>query len=186
MATTRTVTFEYSASPDEVAALLQDPVFLRYRSESAGEHNIDVRVSQEAGGVRVTVAREKEVDVPAFAKMVLGNARRAVESTLWRKDGQRWLAQYNIEVGGVPVKAGGKSVLEPSARGCKYTSTFEISAKIPLIGGRIEGFVADGLDEQLRANAERNAEALSRAGGQRGPNSFIEGLRGGSSNEQQG
>ncbi|HEX6245992.1 MAG TPA: DUF2505 domain-containing protein [Polyangiales bacterium] len=184
MATTRTVTFEYSEGPDEVAALLQDPVFLRYRSESAGEHNIDVQVSQEAGGVRVTVSREKEVDVPAFAKMVLGNARRAVESTLWRKDGARWTAQYTIEVGGVPVKAGGRSVLEPSARGCKYTSTFEISAKIPLIGGRIEAFVADGLDEQLRANAERNAEALTRAGGQRGPRSFIDGLREGSKEQQ--
>jgi hypothetical protein len=183
MATTRTVTFEYSAAPDEVATLLQDPVFLRYRSESAGEHSIDIKVSNEAGGVRVTVAREKDIDVPAFAKMVLGNARRAVESTLWRKDGPRWLAQYNIEVGGVPVKAHGRSVLEPSAGGCKYTSTFEISAKIPLIGGRIEGFVADGLDEQLRANAERNAEALKR-GNARGPSSFIEGLREGSREQQ--
>jgi hypothetical protein len=178
MATTRTVTFDYSETPNEVAALLQDPVFLRYRSESAGEHNIDVRVAEAEGGVRVTVAREKDVDVPAFAKAILGSARRAVESTLWRREGDRWLAQYTIEVGGVPVKAGGKSVLAPTPRGgCQYTSTFEISARIPLIGGRIEAFVADSLVEQLRANAERNAEALKRAGGQRGPHSFIEGLR---------
>jgi hypothetical protein len=178
MATTRTVTFEYSETPSEVAALLQDPVFLRYRSESAGEHNIDVRVEESQGGVRVTVAREKDVDVPMFAKAILGSARRAVESTLWRRDGERWLAEYTIEVGGVPVKAGGKSVLSPTARGgCQYTSTFQIAARIPLIGGRIEAFVADSLVEQLQANATRNAEALKRGGAQRGPSSFIDGLR---------
>lgn len=186
MATTRTVTFEYAHPPSEVAALLQDPVFLRYRSESAGEHNIDVRVENVSDGVRVTVAREKEVDVPAFAKAILGSARRAVETTVWRRDGERWLAQYTIDVGGVPVKAGGKSVLAPTARGgCQYTSTFEITARIPLIGGRIEAFVADGLDEQLRANADRNAEALKR-GQNRGTRSFIEGLRDDGSSQASG
>jgi hypothetical protein len=171
------VTFEYPQPPGEVAALLQDPVFLRYRSESAGEQNIDVRVENVSGGVRVSVAREKEVDVPAFAKPILGSARRAVETTVWRQQGDRWLAEYTIEVGGVPVKVGGKSVLEPTPRGgCSYTSTFEITARIPFIGGRIEGFVADGLDEQLRANVDRNLEALKR-GQNRGPSSFIDGLR---------
>src|SRR4051794_15715253 len=101
MSTERTVTFDYSETPAEVAALLQDPVYLRHRSESAGETNIDVKVVSEQDGVRVTVGREKHVDVPAFARVAVGSSRRAVESTLWRQVGDRFTAEYTIEVGGL-------------------------------------------------------------------------------------
>lgn len=176
MPTTRTVTFDYPDTPAEVVGLLQDPVYLRYRSEVAGEQNIDVRVEQKPDGVRVTVSREKEVDVPAFARAVIGGAKRAVESTLWRDDGGRSSAEYEIEVPGLPVKTHGKSTFVASAGGCRYTSTFQITARIPLIGGKIEALVADRLEEQMVANAQRNAEALAR-NRERGPRSFIEELR---------
>jgi hypothetical protein len=156
MTTTRTVTFEYTESPAEVAGLLQDPVFLRYRSEASGERNVDVRVEPSASGTRVTVAREKTIDVPAFARFAIGDANRAVESTLWRQAEPGWVAEYTIEVSGIPVKTQGRSTFEPSTRGCKYTSSFEVTAKIPLIGKRIEALVADGLVEQLREEAASN------------------------------
>jgi hypothetical protein len=178
MSTSRTVAFEYPEPPAEVAALLQDPVYLRYRSEQAGEHNIDVKVEPRGTGVQVTVAREKEVDVPAFARAVIGSSKRAVESTHWRAEGERFVAEYTIEVPGLPVKTHGQSTFVKSARGCRYESRFEVSARIPLIGGRIEALVADGLVEQMTANAERNAAALSR-NRERGVHSFIEGLRDG-------
>jgi hypothetical protein len=180
MATSRTVTFEYSESPDEVAAWLQDPVYLRHRSETAGEHNIDVRVEPAGDRTRVTVSREKDVDVPAFAKFVLGSAKRAVEQTTWRKTGaQQWTAEYTIELSGVPVKASGKSVLSVGGRGCKHVSTFEVEARIPLVGKKLEAFVADGLEEQMSANAQRNTDALSRSAGGN-VRSYIEALKGGS------
>lgn len=176
MTTSRTVTFEYAEPPSEVAVLLQDPVFLRYRSEAAGERNVDVSVQPEQDGVRVTVSRDKTMDVPAFARIAVGNASRAVESTLWKQDGERFTAEYTIDVSGLPVKVQGRSTLAPSAKGCKYSSTFESTARIPLIGGRIENLMADRLVEQLLANAERNAAALVRDS-ERGARSFIDGLR---------
>lgn len=176
MATNRTVSFAYSHPPADVVGLLQDAVYLRYRSEIAGEHNVDVRVESKPDGVRVTVSREKEVDVPAFARAVIGGARRAVESTLWRTGGDTFSAEYTIEVPGLPVKTQGKSTFVAAPGGCRYTSTFQVSARLPLIGGKIEALVADGLEEQMLANAQRNAEALAR-NRERGPRSFIEGLR---------
>lgn len=176
MATTRTVTFDYPDAPADVTALLQDPVFLRYRSEAAGERNVEVRVEPTAGGVQVTVSREKDVDVPAFARVVVGSSNRAVESTSWRTEGERFSAEYTIEVPGLPVKTQGKSTFVANAGGCRYTSTFQVTARVPLIGGKIEALVADKLQEQMLANAQRNAEALAR-NRERGPRSFIEGLR---------
>ncbi len=177
MSTVRTVSYEYSASTDEVAGLLQDPVYLRYRSDIAGETNVDVQVQQLNGGVRVTVSREKNVDVPAFAKAVLGSARRATETTFWQQRGDTWVAEYTIEVSGVPVVAKGTSTLSPCPKGCKYVSTFDATARIPLIGKRIEGLVADGLVEQLMQNVQRNVDALKRGTGL-GANSYIGGLTG--------
>lgn len=176
MPTSRTITFDYADSAAEVAALLQDPVYLRYRSEIAEERNVDVRVEQQSDGVRVTVSREKDVDIPAFARAVIGGAKRAVESTLWRAEGERFSAEYQIEVPGLPVKTSGKSTFVSTAGGCRYSSTFQVTARIPLIGGKIEALVADGLVEQMLANAQRNADALGR-NRERGPRSFIEELR---------
>jgi hypothetical protein len=176
MATTRTVTHDYRATPAEVVALLQDPVFLRFRSESAGERNVDVRVEPRGDGVQVTVSREKDIDVPAFARAIVGAAKGAVESTFWTGSGERFVAEYTLQVDGLPVKTRGRSTFVPSTLGCLYTTDFEVSARIPLIGGRIEALVADGLAEQMRANAERNAEALVRSA-TRGQRSFIEALR---------
>ena len=184
MATVRTVTFEYSETPDEVMALLQDPVYLRHRSEAAGERNIDVKVQPEGDGMRVTVARVKDLDVPAYVKKAIGDSY-AVESTLWRRESNRWVAEYTIEASGIPVKAKGRSELAPGGRGCKYTSTFEITAKVPLIGAKLEAMAAEGFEEQLRLNAERNAAALAR-GTQRAPQSFIAGLRGDGARSNEG
>lgn len=170
------MSFEYSESAADVAALLQDPVFLRYRSESGGERNVDVRAEQTTDGLRITVSREKTVDVPAFARAVVGSASRAVETTLWRKNGDSFTADYEIDVSGLPIKAHGQSRIEPRQGGCLHTSSFEVRARIPLIGARLEALVADGLKEQLEENARRNAEALRR-NKERREGSFIEGLR---------
>jgi hypothetical protein len=164
---------------------LQDPVFLRHRSESAGERNIDIRVAPADGGVRVTVAREKTVDVPAFAKVAVGSTNRAVENTLWRSVADGWAAEYTIEVSGLPVKARGRSSLKPCSRGCLYTSTFEVIANIPLIGKRLEALVADGLEEQLKVNIQRNVEGLAR-GTNRGPHSYIAALKNGGASTANG
>jgi hypothetical protein len=152
---------------------------LRNRSEQNGERNVEVRVERSEAGIQVTVARDRPLDIPIpdFAKKVVGTASRAVENTLWRASGESWIADYTVEVPGLPVKVHGRSVLAPSARGCQYTSTFEVIVRVPLIAGRVEAMVAEGFAEQLRLNTERNAEALAR-GHQRAPHSFIDALRG--------
>lgn len=162
MSTVRTVTCEYVASPAQVAALLTDPAYLRQRSESNGERNIEIRVEKSEAGTRVIVARDRplHIKIPAFAKAAVESASRAVENTLWHAEGDRWLADYTIEVPGLPITVRGQSVLAPAAGGCKYTSTFAVTARIPLFASKVESMVADGFVEQLTLNTQRNTEAL--------------------------
>ncbi|MFT3923933.1 MAG: DUF2505 domain-containing protein [Myxococcales bacterium] len=160
MPTARTIHYEYPANPDQIIALLKDPAFLKRRCEAAGERDVDVRVEPTSDGVRVVIAREKTIDIPAFARRLFEPTHRAVESTAWSRKGDRWVADYTVEVQGFPGKVSGRSTLTPSSSGCHYESTFEITARVPLIGGKIEGLLADGLAEQLVVNAQRNESAL--------------------------
>ncbi|MDB4989561.1 MAG: hypothetical protein JWN04_4739 [Myxococcaceae bacterium] len=158
MSTPRRITYEYAANPDAVFALLHDKDFLRQRAEAAGETNIEVTVEEVPDGFRVVVARDKEVELPAFAKRMFKPQNRIVDDTTWRRQGDNYVASYQVQVAGIPGEVKGKSTLIASAKGCQYESNFEVTARIPIVGGKLEGIVADRIEETFRANAERNAK----------------------------
>jgi hypothetical protein len=160
MPTSRKISYEYASNPDGVAALLRDPEFLKRRCEAAGEKNVQVRVEEQADGLRVVVERDKEVELPAFAKRMFSPQNRIVDDTRWRRHGDAWVGEYHVAIAGVPGEVKGKSTLAPSAQGCRYESSFEVTSRIPLVGGKLEGWVADKLEETFHQNALRNDEQL--------------------------
>ncbi len=160
MPTPRSITYEYPSHPDAVIALLRDPEFLRRRAEAAGESNVQVEVEEVGDGVRVVTKRDKAVELPSFAKRMFQPSNRIIEDTTWRRNGDQWVAEYEIEIQGIPGQVRGRSSLVPTAAGCRYESSFEVTARIPVVGGKLEGFVAERVEEQLRSNAARNAEQL--------------------------
>jgi hypothetical protein len=160
MSTKRTFSFHYECSPEHVAALLRDPEFLRRRCEAAGDRNVTIELTAVQDGVHMTVARERTIVLPALVASFVSPTNRAVETTTWRRDGDRWQADYSLEVDGLPGKVSGHSTLTATESGTHYESTFEVSARFPLIARKLEGLIADGFTEQLAINAERNAEAL--------------------------
>lgn len=160
MPTPRTITYEYSAEPDAVAALLRDPDFLRSRSEQAGDQNVEVKIEKAGDGLRVVVARDKELALPSFAKRMFQPRNRITDDVRWKRVGERWVGEYTLEIAGVPGEIKGRSTLAPSAGGCVHESSFEVTARVPLIGGKLESFVADRIEETLREHAVRNAERL--------------------------
>jgi hypothetical protein len=161
MSTPRRITYQYAKDPDTVAALLHDPEFLRHRAESNGESNIEIKVEATPDGMRVLIARDKEVDLPAFAKKMFTPQNRITEDTRWRRENGQWVADYHVNVAGIPGEVRGRSKLiaTPSG-GCSYESAFEVTARVPLVGAKLESIVADKLEQTFRTNAERNAERL--------------------------
>lgn len=160
MPTPRRITYEYASDPDTVAKLLHDPEFLKRRSELAGETNVEVKVVDLGDGMHVTVARDREVELPAFAKKLYSKQNRIVEDTTWRRQGGQWMAEYQVTVTGIPGEVRGKSTLTATAKGTMYESNFQVTARIPIVGGKLEAVVADRLEETFRANAERNKKQL--------------------------
>jgi hypothetical protein len=160
MPTTRKISYEYRSDPEGVAKLLRDPEFLKRRSEANGERNVQVRVEELPDGLHVVVERDKEVELPAFAKRMFNPQNRITENTHWRRQGEQWVGEYEVQIAGVPGEVRGKSTLAPSASGCRYESAFQVTSRIPLVGGKLEGWVADKLVETFEQNARRNDEQL--------------------------
>jgi hypothetical protein len=158
MPTPRNFLYEFPLKVEDMAALLRDPAFLRWRCEVAGDKNVEVSVEEGPAGHRVKVARDREVSLPAFAKKMFQSKNRIVDETVWKQDGERWVAQYEISIPGIPGEVRGRTSIVPSADGCRYESNFEVTSKVPLVGGKLESFVADRVEETLRANAERSTQ----------------------------
>lgn len=161
MSTPRSFQYEYGKDADAVAAMLRDPEFLRWRAEAAGDTNIDVRIEPAPTGMRVTVARTREVNLPGFAKKMFGSVNRIVDETVWKQEDGRWVGEYAINITGIPGEVKGSISLVPLATGCRFESAFEVTSKVPMFASKLESFVADKVEETLRANAERNAQYLS-------------------------
>jgi hypothetical protein len=160
MPTPRRITYEYATDPDTVAKLLHDADYLRRRSELAGETNVEVKVEEVGDGMHVTVARDREVELPSFAKKMFSPQNRIVEDTTWRRQDGQWVAEYFVQVQGIPGEVRGKTTLKATGKGTVYESNFQVTARIPIVGGKLEAVVADKLEETFRANAERNAKQL--------------------------
>ena len=160
MTTPRTVIWDYATNPDDVAALLRDAEFLRRRCEEAGEKNVEVTVQDTVDGMRVIVARDKQVELPSFAKRMFAPKNRIIDDVRWTRQGERWVGEYTLEIAGVPGEIRGRSTLFPSPNGTRHESSFEVTARVPLFAGKLEAFVADRVEETFRDHAARNAARL--------------------------
>ncbi len=161
MTTPRTVSYRYSSPPAAVAALLCDADFLRARNESAGDEDVEVRVEPVGDARRVVTARSRKSSVPAFARKLIGNANRIIDDSTWRADGDSFRARFTITIEGAPVTVEGEARISPAGEGSRYENQFTVTARVPLVAGKVEAAVADQIAETVLAHARRNEARLS-------------------------
>jgi hypothetical protein len=160
MPTPRRVLYAYPADPEAVLGLMRDPEFLKYRHEAVGEKNVEVQVEELPDGLHLVIARDKEVQLPGFARRLFNPKNRITDHQHWYRDGERWVAEYQVQIAGVPGHVRGTAALVPSPTGCDFVSAFEVTANVPLVGGKLESFLADRVEEALRLGTEHNVARL--------------------------
>lgn len=109
-------------------------------------------VSAEAtdgGGVVMVVSRRLPDGVPGFLQRFTPKDGRVTQTDRWSgaEDGVRH-ATWEVAFPGSPGSVTGDMTLEPTPQGSRWVVTGEVSARIPLLGGKVEGFLAP-LVEQL-------------------------------------
>ncbi len=161
MTTPRSLSHEYAFSAESLAGLLSDPDYLKMRSENAGDENVSVDVNRAADGVRIVTVRDRKSLIPVFARKLIGNRNRIVDETTWNEDGSGYRARYTIRIEGAPVSVEGSTRLYPSGEGCRYETTFAVTARVPLLGKKVENAIADQIEQTLREHTSRNQARLS-------------------------
>ena len=141
----------YDAPVADVFAMLTDPVF---REKAAiAQDATDVKV--EVDGQKLTLDMQaSNSGLPGFAQKFAGERTHSITSELWSDGGASgdWVAEFSVATPGKPTSITGSRRLVADGDGTLDAFEGECKAKVPLIGGKLEGIMAgqftDGLDKE--------------------------------------
>ncbi|HEX8779683.1 MAG TPA: DUF2505 domain-containing protein [Nocardioides sp.] len=131
----------YDAPPPEVFAMLADPAFREAVSEAQGVVSHDVEVTRQGSGFTLVNDQVQRTEgLPSFAKKFAGSTTRAVQREEWADESGGSLV---IEAPGKPSDIRGSISLEPAGPGTTEVVALAVTVKVPLVGGKLEGLLAD-------------------------------------------
>ena len=146
----------YDASIGEVAAMLTDPVF----RERVLERMKVVRGHATVEDGVVTLDQVQSTSsLPSFATRLVGDEIRIVQVESWRTPER---ADVEVTIPGKPGAMSGTATLTESGGRTTERIEMEITVRVPLVGGKIEGLVADMLGKALDKEHETGVEWLAR------------------------
>lgn len=119
--------------PAAVAAALKD------------DSRVESRETLPDGSIKLVHSRALPDGVPGFLQKFLPKDGRVTQTDTWegsaRADGSRH-GSWHIAFAGAPGEIGGATALVPNGGTTTWTVDGEGRVKIPLIGGKAEGFIA--------------------------------------------
>lgn len=144
-------TLRWPVAPQQVVRARCDAGYLQALCRRTGAVEHDVQVD----GLRTVVRRVMPTDrFPDFARRLTGERITLVETTTWQPeadaDGAR-RGEIRLVVDGAPVTATSTTVVRPDGTGAVEVVSGQVTAKVPLIGGRIEKAVLPALEAALDA-----------------------------------
>jgi Protein of unknown function (DUF2505) len=154
----------YDAALPEVAAMLADPAFREAVCERQRVLRATVAIEPEdaevvGAGTRVSVDQVQAArGIPSFATKFVGDEIHIVQRESWRDD---TTADLTWSIPGKPGEMTGTSRLHESGGQTTQTVDLTVKVSIPLVGGRLEGFIADLLVKALDAEARAGRDYLA-------------------------
>ena len=144
--------FPSTADVEAVFAVLSSERWAQLKDDALHDGSRVVRREERAdGGVVLVISRALPDGVPGFLERFLPQDGRVTQTDDWgpSKDGARD-GTWQVEIPGAPAQLGGTMRLEPTSTGSRYVIDGEVKVKVPVIGGKAEGFIA-GMTEKLAA-----------------------------------
>ena len=150
----------YDASLSRVAAMLADADFRREVCARQGNIRSEVSVEPRGEGMDVTIEQVQHSDgIPSFAKKFVGDQIHIVQTEAWRSADA---ADVTVSIPGKPGDMTGTARLVEAGGTTTETVDLTVKVGIPLVGGKIEGLIADLLLKALRTENVVGREWLAR------------------------
>jgi hypothetical protein len=153
-------TNSYFASPEEVLAMLTTPEFRERVCELQRALDHSVEITGSGVGATVEITQTQSMDgAPGVAKKLTGDTVRIVQREVWETAAT---ADFSMEIPGKPGHLRGSAELRDNGDGtCSELFTGEVKVSIPLVGGKLEGLIADILRRALRREGQVGATWLA-------------------------
>lgn len=149
MAKTFTHDLVYEASLSAVGAMLMDPRFREDVCDAQGAVTKTVDMEESGGGRKVVIDQVQPAEgIPGFAKKFVGDEIQLVQTEQW-SDLEN--AEVEVVIPGKPGQMVGTVHLVEEDGVTTETLEMVIKVNIPLVGGKIEGLIADLLRTALKA-----------------------------------
>ena len=148
------VDYDFNASLDAVAELLTDPQFLVDRCLALGGISATGQSNEENGRLVIETSREVEADLPSIVKKILGSVTTLDLLEVWQRDGDGWRGTWDVSIKGQPINVHADFELMPAGEGCSYSADAKVTAKVPLIGKKIEKSLEGTIANDLLADLE--------------------------------
>jgi len=145
----------YDASPEEVYEMLSDPAFREKVCEAMDtvSHDVVIDRGEEGMSVRIDMVQRTQ-GVPGFAKKVVGDTTRIIQSEEWVAAQS---ADLEVEIPGKPGHIRGTITLTGDDSSTVESFAGEATISIPLVGGKLEGLIGKlfvlGMDTEERVGA---------------------------------
>jgi hypothetical protein len=137
------------ASLEQVHEMLADKSFREQVCDSQGVVRHTVQIDRAGQGMTVTIDQIQEAKgIPGFAKKFVGDEINIVQAEDWTSPEK---GNIHVSIPGKPGEMAGTALLTEDPEGTIETVNLTVKVNIPLVGGKIEGLIADLLSKALRA-----------------------------------
>lgn len=147
------------ATLGQVHEMLADPIFRSKVCERMRVLRHDVDIDHDGGTMTVRIDQVQPADgLPGFARKFVGDEIHIVQSEDWTSPEK---GSIHVSIPGRPGEMAGTALLTEDPDGTTETVNMTVKVNIPLVGGKIEGLVADMLGKALRAEHTVGKEWLT-------------------------
>lgn len=144
----------YDATPEQVSALLDDPAFREAVCRRQGATRQEVSI--DGDDVRIEFARGTK-GLPGYATKIVGDEVGIIQTESWTSPTH---ADVQLVIPGKPGEVAGTIDLEEADGGTVQRVVLDITVKVPVVGGKIEGLLEDMLRDALTKENEVGRERL--------------------------
>jgi hypothetical protein len=137
------------ATAEQVYAMLGEPSFREQVCDFQGVLRKTVSISPSGAGMSVTIDQVQAAQgIPSFAKKFVGEEINIVQKEAWSSP---TAGAVSVEIPGKPGEIRGTVSVTEDDTGTTENVTMDVKVGIPLVGGKIEGLIAEMLTKALRA-----------------------------------
>jgi hypothetical protein len=139
----------YDAAPADVQAMLVDPDFREQACVAMRTVRHQVHITGGGSGTTVVVDQTQPArGIPSFAKKFVGDEIQIVQRESWTNASS---ATLSVEIPGKPGTFKGRIDLSGDEGRTVETVAGDISVKVPILGGKLEGMIGDLLEKALHS-----------------------------------